>query len=116
MHAPARRGNQILNKSEAPTALYKVALPLELIRTPIEPQEGRAEQRAFHQSAKSSSVPNRARLHPPSAIRFRVKYGHRLGASDVGAGAGVGASQMHKVIYPHVSVPRCLGPRYLLSR
>ena len=102
MHAPARRGNQILNKSEAPTALYKVALPLELLRIAIEPQEGRAvgpveqehrsEHRAFHQSAKSSSVPKRARLHPPSAMRFRVKYGRRLGASDVGAAAGVGAA------------------------
>ena len=51
--------SDLLKNSEAPIALCKVALPPELIRTPIGPQEGRAEHRAFHQSAKSSSVPNR---------------------------------------------------------
>ena len=76
MHAPARRGNQILNKSEAPTALYKVALPLELIRTPIEPQEGRAEHRAFHQSAKSSSVPNRQSKFEFGKATVRLPIGY----------------------------------------
>ena len=92
MHWPVVEIRFVKEFRSSDIALYKVALPPELSRTPIGPQEGRAEHRAFHQSAKSSSVPKRARLHPPSAMRFRVKYGRRLGASDVGAAAGVGAA------------------------